>query len=105
MRRSRRRSLQDHFLGLWGVLPWRCTECKLRFHARAVTLREMFYAHCPICGNRDLEAAAPWRFHGPWAGVARGLRLRGVRCDLCRENFFTILPVRRGGGARTPAVK
>lgn len=95
-RRSRRRSLADYLLGFFGVLPWQCTSCKARFHARAAPLRDYFYAHCPVCRNMDLNPAVMWRLRGPWADLARILRLRLLRCELCRKNFFSILPVRRG---------
>jgi hypothetical protein len=33
VRRSRRRSVFDRFLGLMGFMPYRCLACYQRFHA------------------------------------------------------------------------
>src|SRR5882672_12807744 len=43
-RRSKRRTALEYLFGLAGVLPWRCGECGARFYARAVPVRNHFYA-------------------------------------------------------------
>ena len=54
-RRSKRRTVLDYLFSLASTLPWRCESCGARFLARAVPLRNLFYAHCRICGNLELQ--------------------------------------------------
>jgi hypothetical protein len=85
------------------VYPWRCRICERRFYATLVPLRHVFYAHCPRCGNFNLERVsgdAAARF-----GLVRRLPFVSVlRCDLCRLNFVTLRPLRAppAGAASAP---
>jgi hypothetical protein len=88
-RRSRRRGLHEYLFSLVGVYPWRCRICERRFYAALVPLRHIFYAHCPRCGNFNLERASPnSRFLGRLPCFSM------LRCDLCRLNFVTLRPLR-----------
>ena len=91
-RRSRRKSALDHILGMGGAVPWRCGQCGTRFYARPVPVRHLFYAHCSICGNLDLQAISPEYVGGAMAGLWRLLRVPARRCEPCRNKFFTIRP-------------
>jgi transposase-like protein len=54
------------------------------------------YAHCPRCGNFDLDHIARERV-GPGLlfAVQRFLGFPAYRCDPCRQKFFSLLPYRR----------
>ena len=93
-RRSRRRSAKDYLFSVVGVLPWRCSECETRFYERAFPLRHLFYAHCAICGNFDLQRIAPERIPGLLPVVGRFLRLPALRCEPCRHKFFSVRPLK-----------
>jgi len=54
------------------------------------------YAHCPRCGNFDLEHIARDRAgRGARIAVQRFLGFPAYRCDPCREKFFSLRPYRR----------
>lgn len=95
-RRSHRRGLTDHLLGLLGMRPWRCSACERRFRAWRVPVRYVLYAHCPHCGNLDLQMVARDRVANGWSSrCARLLRLPAYRCDECRHRFFSVRRYRR----------
>src|SRR3984885_14001599 len=53
--RSHRNGILDFLLSGAGLRPWRCHSCERRFQAwRAAATLERF-AHCPRCGNFDIE--------------------------------------------------
>jgi hypothetical protein len=93
-KRSRRQFAADHILAVFGVYPWRCTECRARFHARLMRLSDALRVHCPICGNADLRRIAPEHVRTRLSAIGRVCRLRAFRCDPCRHKFFSILPRR-----------
>jgi DNA-directed RNA polymerase subunit RPC12/RpoP len=100
IRRSRRRSALDYLFSAATLLPWRCMSCEARFHARAVPIHNLYYAHCPICGNADLQRIAPEHVSGIASALWKILKLPAMRCDPCRHKFFTLRPLqRRKGGA------
>ena len=74
---------------------WRCKKCEKRFHARAVPLSNVKYAHCGICGNLELQKISSEYIAGPMAFVARLLGLPALRCEPCRHKFFAVRPVMR----------
>jgi hypothetical protein len=54
------------------------------------------FAHCPRCGNFDLEHISRDRVdNGTLITAKRWLRFPAYRCDPCRERFFSVLPLRR----------
>jgi predicted RNA-binding Zn-ribbon protein involved in translation (DUF1610 family) len=86
----------DFLFSAIGWRPWRCRTCDKRFHARSVALAFSRYAHCPRCGNFDLERVARNRVeHGALAPLKRFLGFPAYRCDPCRHRFFAVLPPRR----------
>lgn len=94
VRRSRRRSAADYALSVFDVYPWRCRACHTRFHARLMPLSDTFHAHCPICGNLELQHISPEHVHGALSLVWRLLRVPALRCEPCRYKYFSILPLR-----------
>ena len=93
--RSHRSGFWDFLGTLCGLRPWRCDTCDRRFYARTVAIGFVGYAHCPRCGNFDLDRVARDRVEGILAIVGRLLALPAYRCDPCRYKFFTLLPHRR----------
>ncbi len=92
--RSHRR-LPEYLLSAFGILPWRCFDCKRRFYGRKVPFRYLLYAHCAQCGNLDLMPIRHDRLGGGWlAWLALHLGARALRCDDCRNNFVTWRPKR-----------
>jgi hypothetical protein len=62
------------------------------------------YAHCPRCGNFDLEHIAADRVDkGMMLTLKRWLAFPAYRCDPCRQRFFSALPFRRILPATVPA--
>jgi hypothetical protein len=94
--RSRRGGVSDFLYSLWGLRPWRCLTCDFRFHAGRVALSFARYAHCPRCGNFEIDPIPRDRvFRGNFLFLKRLAGVPAYRCDPCRERFFSILPVRR----------
>jgi hypothetical protein len=94
--RSHRDGIFDFVLTAVGLRPWRCHSCERRFHAwRVAAILERF-AHCPRCGNFDLEHISRERVEdGTLIFVKRWLRFPAYRCDPCRHRFFSVLEFRR----------
>lgn len=94
-RRSRRQTLADYIVSALGILPWRCRECHARFHARLMPLSDTLRAHCPHCGNTELQRIAP-EYVGSRLGAVWGLLgIPSYRCEPCRHKYFSVLPPRR----------
>lgn len=93
VRRSRRRSVSDYLYGIVGVLPWRCKNCEHRFSARKIPFRNLFYAHCKICGNLELQRISGDYVRGSAAFLGRTLGIPALRCAPCRNKFFSIRPL------------
>src|SRR5277367_3786788 len=92
-RRSRRRTVSEYLFSAVGILPWRCTTCKTRFHARAIPLRHLLYARCGDCGNLELQRIGGEKVLGVTSAVGRLLGLPAARCVPCRNNFFSLRPM------------
>lgn len=89
--RLHRRGFLDYALTLAALKPWRCMRCRQRFYARKVARELMRYAHCPQCGNFELQpvessSVAP----GFAATVLRKLRAGAYRCEICGLNFHSL---------------
>jgi hypothetical protein len=94
--RSHRDGAIDFLTTLAGLRPWRCHSCDRRFYAWLVAFSFSYYAHCPKCGNFDLELISRERVEkGSFVGLKRWLSFPAYRCDPCRERFFSALPFRR----------
>jgi hypothetical protein len=88
----------DYLLGFGGILPWRCNSCETRFRARRIPIRNLFFAHCRLCGNLELQRIAPEHIIGQAAILGRIFCLPAYRCVPCRNKFFSIRPLRRQDG-------
>ncbi|MGD0429240.1 MAG: hypothetical protein ABSC10_21250 [Candidatus Acidiferrales bacterium] len=94
--RSHRDGILDFVLSGAGLRPWRCHSCDRRFHAwRVAAILERF-AHCPRCGNFDIEHISRDRVEdGTLIFLKRWLRFPAYRCDPCRHRFFSVREFRR----------
>ena len=94
--RSRRDGLSDFLSSLTGLKPWRCHTCDFRFYAGRVAVAFSRFAHCPRCGNFQLDSIPRERVErGSLLFLRRLLGFPAYRCDPCRERFFSIRPLRR----------
>jgi hypothetical protein len=94
--RSHRSGMMDFVFTLAGCRPWRCHTCDRRFYSWRVALSFSRFAHCPRCGNFDLERISRDRVEdGTMFLAKRLLHFPAYRCDPCRERFFSIRPVRK----------
>lgn len=98
--RSHRRKL-EYLLPLFGLRPWRCGDCRKRFYGRRVPLHLLLYAHCSKCGNLALMTISRERLARKKVGgrIAMWFGARPVRCEDCRNDFGTWLPLRRAEDA------
>jgi hypothetical protein len=69
-----------------------------------VALSFSYLAHCPRCGNFDLDHISRERVEeGSMVFVKRLLHFPAYRCDPCRERFFSIRPFRKILPSMVPA--
>ena len=102
--RSHRSGLVDLFGTLLGMRPWRCRVCDYRFFAWKVPVVFARFAHCPKCGNFDLQRIAHDRVDkGSLIALKRLLGFPAYRCDPCRERFYSLRSTRRIVPSMTPA--
>jgi hypothetical protein len=88
--------VKDAIYGLFGLRPWRCRSCTIRFYGWLVPAQYVFYVHCARCGNLDLKRVS--REHvveDLFAAIKRFLRIPAYRCEPCRTRFFSVRPFRR----------
>jgi hypothetical protein len=94
--RSHRDGALDFIISLTGQRPWRCHSCERRFYAWRVAARFEGYAHCPRCGNFDLEHISRDRVEdGTLITLKRWFGFPAYRCDPCRQRFFSVRRFRR----------
>jgi len=94
--RSHRGGITDFVASLTGTRPWRCMACELRFYAWKVAAAFSLNAHCPRCGNFNLEHISRERVEaGSMITLKRWLGFPAYRCDPCRHRFFSVKPFRR----------
>jgi transposase-like protein len=94
--RSHRGGVLDFLGTIVSLRPWRCHTCDFRFYAWRVAVSFAGYAHCPRCGNFDLEHISRERVgRDVRTFLQRRLGFPAYRCDPCREKFFSVRPHRR----------
>src|ERR1700734_3356976 len=94
--RSHRGGITDFVASLTGTRPWRCMARELRFYAWKVAAAFSLNAHCPRCGNFNLEHISRERVEaGSMITLKRWLGFPAYRCDPCRHRFFSVKPFRR----------
>jgi len=68
--------------------------CEQRFRARPLPLSDWRYAHCAVCGNLELQRISPEYIPGTLGTIGRLLGLPSLRCEPCRNKFFSIRPLK-----------
>ena len=92
--RSHRRGIGDWLVTVAALRPWRCMKCRRRFYGRAVALTFLRNAHCPQCGNMELQHIGKrWVKEGRLRWIFRALNAPAYRCDVCRYRFFSFRPI------------
>jgi hypothetical protein len=76
-------------------LPWRCGVCEKRFRARVDPLHKFFYAHCKLCGNQELQRISAEHVPGVTSILGRLFGIQALRCEPCRNKFFSLRPLLR----------
>jgi len=94
-RRSRRSSVKDYAVGVTRLRPWRCRVCDVRFYAWAAPIKYVYYVHCGLCGNFDVQRISSEHGMGMFAWVFRLMRVPTYRCAPCRNRFFSFRIYRR----------
>jgi hypothetical protein len=61
-------------------------------------MRNLYYAHCGICGNLELQRISGKHVPGIGSIIGRVLRVPALRCELCRHKFFSLRPLLREKG-------
>ena len=78
-----------------GSLPWRCRRCDARFRVWRIPPENRLLAHCPRCGNINVERVAGKRVEGGVVtDLKRWMNFPAYRCDPCRHKFFSLRPFR-----------
>lgn len=90
---SKTRTLREKLNRLRFVLPLRCGDCRTRFTANTLQIKDLKWARCPGCLRQDLstwstDKAEPVGFDV--IKVALGANL--WRCEYCRLNFASFRP-------------
>lgn len=95
VRLSRRKLAVRRFLRIFGIYLFRCEDCGHSFQSNIHSLRRLFYARCPTCHRMDLSRWSR-EYYSP--GLTTRLMLaigaKPVRCEYCRNNFWSYRPVR-----------
>jgi C4-type Zn-finger protein len=90
VRFSRKRSALRWVLRVFGIYRFRCEDCGERFNSNIQSYRHLPYAKCPTCHRMDLSQ---WNreYYTPGFStrVALGLGAKPVRCEYCRNNFWS----------------
>jgi predicted nucleic acid-binding Zn ribbon protein len=95
VRLSRRKRALRRLLHVFGIYHFRCEDCGHLFRSNIQRLAHAFFAKCPTCHRMDLSR---WtrEFYSP-GFVTRfmlGLGAKPVRCEYCRNNFWSFRAVR-----------
>ena len=94
--RSHRRGVFDGAVTAIGLRPWRCRTCDYRFYAWRVAVVFARFAHCPTCGNFNLQRIGHDRVDkGTLLALKRLAGFPAYRCDPCREKFYSVRPLHR----------
>ncbi len=85
----------DYLVGATRLRPWRCRACYMRFYAWAAPVEYVWYVHCDLCGNMDVQRISNEYGMGMFAWLFRLMRFPAYRCPPCRYRFFSIRIHRR----------
>ena len=90
LRPSRPRTFKERINEFRFISPLRCLDCKTRFIASTLDLKDLFFARCPLCFRMDLNVWTGKNYKPPFRMAF--LLLFGAhkwRCEYCRHNFVS----------------
>src|SRR6266567_23664 len=88
IRSARIRGAIEFAKRIFGVFPFRCRDCDLRFESFILDVRSWKYARCPKCLRTELSTWSE-HYYNPPPATRTLLRLGATpyRCEFCRCNF------------------
>jgi len=87
--------VKDYVVGIARLRPWRCRACDARFYAWATSIGYVWYVHCGMCGNLDVQRISSEHGMGMLSWIYRLFRFPAYRCAPCRNRFFSFRIYRR----------
>lgn len=95
VRLSRRKVGLRKILRVFGIYHFRCEPCGHLFVANIHDIRHALYAKCDLCHRMDLSRWNRDHYDPPfWTKVMLALGARAVRCEYCRNNFWSFRPIK-----------
>lgn len=83
------------FFRLFGIYLFRCDECGYLFRSSIQRVRHFLYAKCPMCHRMDLSRWTREFYNAPFlTRFMLGFGAKPVRCEYCRNNFWSFRMVR-----------
>jgi uncharacterized protein with PIN domain len=64
----------------------------MRFRAWTVSMPFIRFAHCPKCGNLEVQRISAEHEAGRLGFLWRTMHIAFYRCPSCRQHFFSVLP-------------
>jgi hypothetical protein len=85
----------DGLLHIFGVYSFRCEACGHFFRDSIQRFWHVFYAKCSMCHRMDLSRWTREFYNAPFlTRFMLGLGAKPVRCEYCRNNFWSFRMVR-----------
>lgn len=83
------------FFRIFGIYLFRCEDCGHLFRSSIQRVRNIFYAKCPMCHRMDLSRWTREFYNAPFlTRFMLGCGAKPVRCEYCRNNFWSFRFVR-----------
>lgn len=83
------------FFRIFGIYLFRCEDCGHLFRSSIQRVRYFLYAKCPKCHRMDLSRWTREFYNAPFlTRFMLGLGAKPVRCEYCRNNFWSFRLVR-----------
>lgn len=95
VRLSKRRRALNRVLQLVGLYTFRCQGCHAVFRSQISNVSHFCFAKCPSCHRMDLSRWSR-EYYSPstTTKVMLSLGAKPVRCEYCRNNFWSFLFVK-----------
>lgn len=95
VRLSRKKLALRKFFRIFGIYLFRCEECGHLFRSSIQRVRHFLYAKCPMCHRMDLSRWTREFYNAPFlTRFMLGFGAKPVRCEYCRNNFWSFRWVR-----------
>ena len=97
VRRSKRQSSLEFLRMAFGVYPFRCLHCGVRFWVSVWLFSKLGFAKCPKCLSLELTVWPQKYFHPTlWRNLLLTFGAHRYRCGPCRHNFLSFRPRHSG---------